>query len=219
MASVTSWPFTLTRWLPAAAVLFVAGIAMVGIRPADALLQPAYAWAMSLALIGLFNVFGTYAAGALGQRMPKKNILAGIYFARALVIAIFISVPLSPLSVYIFSAVMGAMWLATVPLTSGLVAHIYGIRYMGTLYGFVFLSHQLGSFLGVWLGGAMYDLTGDYTMVWRIGIGVGAWLAFSQGWNGVGIWVGLASGLGIVAILMLVRWSLRARLGLLPSEA
>ena len=79
--------------------------------------------------------------------------------------------------VLLFSAVMGAMWLATVPLTSGLVAHLYGIRYTGTLYGFVFLSHQIGSFLGVWLGGKTYDLTGDYTMVCWIGIGVGAFSA------------------------------------------
>ena len=86
----------------------------------------------------------------------------------------FILLPITPESVLIFSAVMGALWLATVPLTSGLVAHIYGIRYMGTLYGFIFLSHQIGGFLGVWLGGKMFDITGDYTVVWGLGVGVGA---------------------------------------------
>jgi predicted MFS family arabinose efflux permease len=85
--------------------------------------------------------------------------------------------PMTPASVLIFSLVMGSLWLATVPLTSGLVAHLYGLRYMGTLYGFVFFSHQLGSFLGVWLGGKMYDLTGDYTLVWWIGVGIGAFSA------------------------------------------
>ena len=127
----------------------------------------------ALALIGLFNVFGTYAAGALGQRMPKKNILAGIYFARALVIAIFISVPLSPLSVYIFSAVMGTLWLSTVPPTNAAVAQIFGIQHLSMLGGFIFFSHQIGSFLGVWLGGYLYDRTGSYDIVWYLSIGLG----------------------------------------------
>ena len=127
----------------------------------------------ALALIGLFNVFGTYAAGALGQRMPKKNILAGIYFARALVIAIFISVPLSPLSVYIFSAVMGTLWLSTVPPTNAAVAQIFGIQHLSMLGGFIFLSHQIGSFLGVWLGGYLYDRTGSYDIVWYLSIALG----------------------------------------------
>ena len=91
--------------------------------------------------------------------------------------ALFILLPMTPLTVLLFSATMGAMWLATVPLTSGLVAHVYGLRYMGTLYGFVFLSHPLGSFMGVWLGGRIYDLTGDYTAVWWLGVGVGAFSA------------------------------------------
>jgi MFS family permease len=96
---------------------------------------------------------------------------------RTIASILFIMLPMTPATVLVFSLVMGALWLATVPLTSGLVAHIYGLRYMGTLYGFVFLSHQIGSFLGIWLGGHMYDLTGDYTLVWWIGIGVGAFSA------------------------------------------
>jgi MFS family permease len=125
------------------------------------------------ALIGLFNVFGTYAAGALGQRMPKKNILAGIYFARALVIAIFIAAPLTPLSVYIFSAVMGTLWLSTVPPTNAAVAQIFGIQHLSMLGGFIFFSHQIGSFLGVWLGGYLYDRTGSYDIVWYLSIALG----------------------------------------------
>ena len=127
----------------------------------------------ALALIGLFNVFGTYAAGALGQRMPKKNILAGIYFARALVIAIFIAVPLTPLSVYIFSAIMGMLWLSTVPPTNAAVAQIFGIQHLSMLGGFIFFSHQIGSFLGVWLGGYLYDRTGSYDIVWYLSIALG----------------------------------------------
>lgn len=127
----------------------------------------------ALALIGLFNVFGTYAAGALGQRMPKKNILAGIYFARALVIAIFIAAPLTPLSVYIFSAVMGTLWLSTVPPTNAAVAHIFGIQHLSMLSGFIFFSHQIGSFMGVWLGGYLYDRTGSYDIVWYLSIALG----------------------------------------------
>ena len=133
--------------------------------------------AVSISVIGLFNIAGSLTAGILGKRFSKKYLLAGIYTGRTIASALFIMLPMTPTSVLLFSAVMGAMWLATVPLTSGLVAHMYGIRYMGTLYGFVFLSHQIGSFLGVWLGGKMYDLTGDYTMVWWIGIGVGAFSA------------------------------------------
>jgi len=127
----------------------------------------------ALALIGLFNVFGTYAAGALGQRMPKKNILAGIYFARALVIAIFIAVPLTPLSVYIFSAIMGMLWLSTVPPTNAAVAQIFGIQHLSMLSGFIFFSHQIGSFMGVWLGGYLYDRTGSYDIVWYLSIALG----------------------------------------------
>ena len=133
--------------------------------------------AMSIAVIGLANIVGTIWAGALGKKYTKKYLLAGIYTARTIVAALFIMLPMTPTSVLLFSLAMGSLWLATVPLTSGLVAHIFGLRYMGTLYGFVFLSHQIGGFLGVWLGGKMYDITGDYTMVWWIGVGVGAFSA------------------------------------------
>ena len=127
----------------------------------------------ALALIGLFNVFGTYAAGTLGQRVAKKNILAFIYFARAIVITVFIAAPLSPMSVYIFSAVMGLLWLSTVPATNAAVAQIFGVAHLSMLSGFVFFSHQIGSFLGVWLGGVLYDKTGSYDIVWYITIGLG----------------------------------------------
>ncbi len=133
--------------------------------------------AIAISLVGMANIGGTLAAGWAGNRFSKKYLLAGIYTARTIVAAAFILLPITPTSVIIFSVVMGSLWLATVPLTSGLVAHIYGLRYMGTLYGIVFLSHQLGGFLGVWLGGRMYDLYGDYTMVWWFGVGVGAFSA------------------------------------------
>jgi predicted MFS family arabinose efflux permease len=133
--------------------------------------------AVSIAVIGLFNIVGTLTAGWLGKRYTKKYLLFWIYVGRTIAAAVFILLPITPVSVLVFSAVMGALWLATVPLTSGLVAHIYGIRYMGTLYGVVFLSHQIGGFLGVWLGGRMYDLNGSYTLVWWIGVGVGAFSA------------------------------------------
>jgi len=127
----------------------------------------------ALALIGLFNVFGTYAAGALGQRLQKKNILAFIYFARSIAITLFLLVPLSPMSVYIFSAVMGLLWLSTVPPTNAVVAQIFGVAHLSMLSGFVFFSHQIGSFMGVWLGGYLYDKTGSYDIVWYIAIALG----------------------------------------------
>jgi MFS family permease len=133
--------------------------------------------ALALALIGAANVAGTLLAGWAGNHFPKKYLLAAIYTGRTIAAAAFIMVPMTPTSVIVFSVVMGSLWLATVPLTSGLIAHIYGLRYMGTLYGIVFLSHQLGSFMGVWLGGRMYDIYGSYTMVWWIGVGVGAFSA------------------------------------------
>ena len=133
--------------------------------------------ALALSLVGLANIFGTLAAGYLGNFYQKKYLLSLIYLGRTLIGAIFILMPITPLTVIIFSITMGSLWLATVPLTSGLIAHIYGLRYMGTLYGIVFFSHQLGSFLGVWLGGRMYDTFGDYTAVWWIGVGVGAFSA------------------------------------------
>jgi predicted MFS family arabinose efflux permease len=127
----------------------------------------------ALALIGLFNVFGTYASGALGQRFEKRFILAFIYFSRALVIGIFLLTPLSPWSVYVFSAVMGLLWLSTVPATNAAIAQIFGVAHLSMLSGFVFLSHQVGSFLGVWLGGFVYDRTGTYDLVWYIAIALG----------------------------------------------
>ncbi len=127
----------------------------------------------ALALIGLFNVFGTYAAGALGQRMQKKNILAFIYLARAIAISLFLLVPLSPASVYVFSGVMGLLWLSTVPPTNATVAQIFGVAHLSMLSGFVFFSHQIGSFMGVWLGGYLYDRTGSYNLVWYIAIVLG----------------------------------------------
>jgi MFS family permease len=133
--------------------------------------------AVAIAVVGLANICGTIAAGALGQRYKKKYLLAQIYLARTVVAAAFILAPMTPASVLLFSVLMGSLWLATVPLTSGLVAQIWGIRYMGTLYGLVFLSHQIGGFLGVWLGGRLYDVYGDYTLVWWIGVGVGAFSA------------------------------------------
>jgi MFS family permease len=133
--------------------------------------------AVAIAVIGIANIGGSVLSGWLGGMFPKKYLLAAIYTGRTIASAIFILMPMTPGTVLVYSAAMGAMWLATVPLTSGLVAQIYGVRYMGTLYGFIFLSHQIGSFLGVWLGGRFYDLNGDYTLVWWIGVGVGAFSA------------------------------------------
>lgn len=133
--------------------------------------------AVAISMIGLANIGGAIFAGWLGKRYTKKYLLAGIYTLRTIASAVFILMPITPGSVIVFSLVMGGLWLATVPLTSGLVAYIYGLRYMGTLYGFVFLSHQIGSFMGVWLGGRMYDLYGNYTLVWWVGVGVGAFSA------------------------------------------
>ncbi len=132
---------------------------------ADKGLAPIIA-AWSLALIGLFNIAGSFLAGWSGQKHSKKNLLAGIYFSRAIVIAAFILTPLSPSSVFIFSAVMGVLWLSTVPLTTGLIAQTQGLRFLSTLAGLVFFSHQTGAFLGAWLGGRIYDSSGDYTVMW-----------------------------------------------------
>lgn len=131
----------------------------------------------ALALIGLFNVFGTYAAGALGQRLAKRKILVFIYFARAVVITLFIAAPLTPMSVYIFSAVMGLLWLSTVPPTNAIVAGIFGVQHLSMLGGFVFFSHQIGSFMGVWMGGVLYDSTGSYDVVWYLAIALGIFAA------------------------------------------
>jgi predicted MFS family arabinose efflux permease len=131
----------------------------------------------ALALIGLFNVFGTYIAGSLGQRIAKRKILATIYLSRAVVIAVFLAAPLSPASVYIFSSLMGLLWLSTVPPTNAMVAQIFGIQHMSMLSGFIFFSHQIGSFMGVWLGGYLYDRTGSYDIVWYIAIALGVFAA------------------------------------------
>ena len=133
--------------------------------------------AVAISVIGMANIAGSILAGWLGKRYTRKYLLAAIYTLRTIISAWFILTPITPVTVLVFSLSMGALWLATVPLTSGLVAYIYGLRYMGTLYGFVFLSHQLGSFLGVWLGGKLYDIHGDYTIVWWVGVGVGAFSA------------------------------------------
>jgi len=127
----------------------------------------------ALMLIGLFNIFGTYAVGMLGQRFPKRYLLSGIYGLRAVTIVIFISVPLTPLSVYVFAAVIGFLWLSTVPPTNAVVAQIFGAQHLSMLGGFVFFSHQIGSFLGVWLGGKLYDATGSYDVVWWLAVALG----------------------------------------------
>jgi MFS family permease len=128
---------------------------------------------IALALIGLFNIFGSFTAGKLGGRVSKPWLLSAIYFARALFIAVFIAAPLSPLSVYLFAAAMGLIWLSTVPLTNGVVASMFGVRHLSMLAGFVFFSHQLGSVLGVWLGGYLFTVEGSYQTVWLITIVLG----------------------------------------------
>ena len=128
---------------------------------------------IALALIGFFNIIGTYVAGYLGGRLPKRYLLSGLYFGRSIVIIAFLLAPLSPLSVYVFAASIGILWLATVPLTNGLVAQIFGVQFVSMLGGVVFFSHQIGSALGVWLGGVLFDRTGSYTVVWIIAIALG----------------------------------------------
>ena len=131
----------------------------------------------ALALIGLFNVLGTYAAGVAAQKLKKKNVLSCIYLARSLGIGAFLLAPLTPWSVYLFASVMGLLWLSTVPVTSAAVAQIFGVAHLSMLGGFVFLSHQVGSFLGVWLGGLLFDRTGSYDIVWSIAIALGVFAA------------------------------------------
>jgi len=127
----------------------------------------------ALALIGLFNIVGTYTTGWLGSRMPKRHILSFIYFGRAVVIALFVFLPLTAASVYAFAVALGLLWLSTVPPTNGIVAQVFGVRYMAMLSGFTFFSHQIGSFLGAWLGGRLYDRTGSYDVVWYLSIALG----------------------------------------------
>jgi MFS family permease len=161
------------RWLTAG--YFVCGfqVVFIGVHMPSYLkdhgLTPDVA-TTSLALIGLFNVIGTYAAGSLGQHMAKRHILAAIYALRGVAIVAFVLLPLTPASVYVFSAVMGMLWLSTVPPTNAIVAQIFGVQYMSMLGGFVFLSHQVGSFMGVWLGGKLYDMTGNYDIVWWLAV-------------------------------------------------
>ena len=132
---------------------------------------------VALALIGLFNVVGTYAAGTLGQRIAKSHLLAGIYALRSLAIVAFLLLPLTPMSVYMFSGAIGLLWLSTIPLTNAVVAQIFGVKHFSMLGGFVFLAHQIGSFLGVWLGGKLYDSTGSYDVVWWIAVALGVFAA------------------------------------------
>jgi MFS family permease len=129
---------------------------------------------MALALVGLFNMVGSFSAGALGVRYPKKNLLSLIYFCRSAAVALFIFSPMSETSVYVFSAVIGLLWLSTVPLTNAVIGQMFGVAYMSMLSGFVFLSHQLGSFIGVWMGGYLFDHTGSYQLVWMASIALGA---------------------------------------------
>ena len=133
------------------------------------------AWA--LALVGLANVVGSYTAGVLGGKHSKKYLLSFIYAARAVVITAFVALPMTEVSVLVFAFAMGLLWLSTVPLTSGLVAQIFGPRYMATLFGIIFFSHQVGGFLGVWLGGRLFDITGSYDVVWWISMGLGVFAA------------------------------------------
>ena len=130
--------------------------------------------AVALSLIGLFNIFGSLAAGWLGDRYRRRTLLASLYLARALLMTVFLILPLTTATALIFGAIMGVLWLATVPLTSGLVAAFFGPRYLSTLFGIVFMSHQMGAFLGVWLGGRVYDATGGYQPVWVIAVVLGA---------------------------------------------
>jgi MFS family permease len=131
----------------------------------------------ALALIGLFNVIGTYIAGTMGPKIAKKNILAIIYIGRSVAITLFLLAPLTPTSVYIFSGVIGLLWLSTVPPTNAAVAQIFGVAHLSMLSGFIFFSHQIGSFMGVWLGGFLYDKTGSYDVVWYLAIALGIFAA------------------------------------------
>ena len=138
---------------------------------------PARAGAYALSIVGLFNILGSLVSGAFGQRYSKKVGLSAIYFTRALIIFGLLMAPANELTIYLFAASMGLLWLSTVPLTTGIVAQIFGLKFMATLFGIVFLSHQLGSFIGVWLGGVLYDRTGSYDAMWWAGVGFGIFAA------------------------------------------
>ena len=133
--------------------------------------------AYALAIVGLVNIVGSFLSGIVGQRFSKKGLLSFIYFGRAVVITALLVAPVSELTIYLFSVAMGLLWLSTVPLTTGIVAQIFGLKFMATLFGVVFLSHQIGSFLGVWLGGVLYDRTGSYDMMWWAGVFFGVFAA------------------------------------------
>jgi len=132
---------------------------------------------VALALIGLFNILGSYVAGELGQRYPKKYLLSGLYFIRSLSIALFLVLPKSEATVYMLAAILGLLWLATGPLTSSLIAHMFGTAYLTTLSGLAFFSHQVGGALGAWLGGHLYDRTGSYGLIWTVSVGLGLFAA------------------------------------------
>ncbi len=138
---------------------------------------PSQVGAYALSIVGLVNIAGAFLAGAVGQRFSKKSSLAVIYFGRAVVIAGLLMAPVSEITIYVFAFTMGFFWLSTVPLTTAIVGQIFGLKFMATLFGVVFFSHQVGSFLGVWLGGVLYDRTGSYDMMWYAGIFFGVFAA------------------------------------------
>jgi len=152
-------------------VVFI-GVHLPAYLKDEGIANPAVA-VTALALIGLFNIFGSFTAGQLGGKMPKRYLLSFIYFARSVVIGLFLLAPLSQWSVYLFAAAMGFLWLSTVPLTNGIIAGVFGLKHMSMLAGVVFFSHQIGSFLGVWMGGYLFDVSGNYDVVWGIAIGLG----------------------------------------------
>lgn len=156
-------------------VVFI-GVHMPSYLKDKGIMDPSVA-VMALALIGLFNIFGSFYAGKLGGTLPKRYLLSSIYITRSIVIALFLLAPLTPWSVYVFSCAMGLLWLSTVPLTNGVIAGIFGVKYLSMLSGFVFFSHQVGSFLGVWLGGYLFTRDGNYDTVWGITIALGVFAA------------------------------------------
>jgi len=139
--------------------------------------MPTWLAAWALGVVGLANIAGTLAAGWLGNRFQKKSVLSLLYLARSLIFIGFLLIPISVYSTFVFAFLLGLLWLSTVPLTSGLVAHIFGPAYMSMLYGIVFLSHQVGSFFGAWLGGLMFDVTGSYDLMWWISVALGVMAA------------------------------------------
>jgi MFS family permease len=156
-------------------VVFI-GVHMPSYLKDKGIMDPGVA-VMALALIGLFNIFGSYYAGKLGGMLPKRYLLSSIYITRAVVISLFLLAPLTNWSVYVFACAMGLLWLSTVPLTNGVIAGIFGVKYLSMLSGFVFFSHQVGSFLGVWLGGVLFTRDGSYNTVWGITIALGVFAA------------------------------------------